>query len=77
MPDKVSCLLKGDHNVLKIYKAKTCCGLPAQSLPGHHMRASCSLPEEDEGCPQPLLGSESLEWDAIPNLDDFFSRVYK
>ena len=46
-------------------------------LPERHMCASCSLPEEDEGCPQPLLGSESLEWDAIPNLDDFFSRVYK
>ena len=37
----------------------------------------CSLPEEDEGSPQPLLGSETLEWGAIPNLDYFFSWVYK
>jgi hypothetical protein len=36
----------------------------------------CSLPEEEDP-PQPLLSSESLEWDAIANLDDFFRRIYK
>ena len=24
-----------------------------------------------------LLSSESYEWDAPPNLDDFFNRIYK
>lgn len=38
--------------------------------------AACSLPEEEDP-PQPLLSSESLEWDAIANLDDFFRRIYK
>ena len=40
----------------------------------------CSLPEGGDGewdAPQPLLSSESTEWDAIPNLDDFFRRIYK
>ena len=36
----------------------------------------CSLPEEEDP-PQPLLSSESVEWDAIANLDDFFRRIYK
>lgn len=40
----------------------------------------CSLPEVGDGewdAPQPLLSSESTDWDAIPNLDDFFRRIYK
>ncbi|KAK9845371.1 hypothetical protein WJX81_004761 [Elliptochloris bilobata] len=42
-----------------------------------------SLPEAEDGpgewdAPQPLLSNEeSTEWDAIPNLDDFFRRIYK
>ncbi len=36
-----------------------------------------SLPEDDGEPVQPLLSSESLEWDAIANLDDFFRRIYK
>jgi hypothetical protein len=34
-------------------------------------------PDEWDAAPQPLLSSESTEWDAIPNLDDFFRRIYK
>lgn len=37
-----------------------------------------SLPETDLEAGSPdLLGSESYEWDAPANLDDFFTRIYR
>lgn len=47
------------------------------SVPDCPASAECSLPEEESDPPQPLLSSESLEWDAIANLDDFFRRIYR
>lgn len=37
-----------------------------------------SMPEE-EGPPdtEALLGSEAYDWGAVPNLDQFFTRIYR
>lgn len=46
---------------------------------------ACSMPEGGNGGdggeggapPDALLGSEQWQWEAIPNLDQFFTRIYR
>ncbi len=56
-----------------------------QSAPQTHF-ASCSMPEGGSGGdggegggapPDALLASEHWQWEGIPNLDQFFTRVYR
>ena len=50
--------------------------LPPPVVPVLNTVYEYSLPEGEVGSPD-LLSSESYEWDAPPNLDDFFNRIYK
>ena len=42
-----------------------------------HLHRSSNADCEGEDLEVPFLASESYEWAAIPNLDVFFSRVYR
>ena len=35
------------------------------------------MPEEDPPDAEQLLGDEGYDWGAVPNLDAFFTRLYR
>jgi len=65
--------LKGDHVSVNFCTVSLCYNSNFSTL---MQIAVCSLPE-GEGSPADLISSESYEWDAPANLDDFFGRIYR